>query len=67
MRWRSIRTRRIAEGYVPWVYVRYDFKERERDFVEKADFLFFFKSNKNGRRNGKKVQVDKLFIYSKSF
>lgn len=33
-RWRSIRTRRIAEGYVPWVC--------KRDFVEKRLFFFFF-------------------------
>lgn len=47
-------------------YVRYDFKEREREreTCREADsfFFFFFKSNKNGRRNGKKVQVDNLFI-----
>lgn len=59
MRWRSIRTRRIAEGYMYLGYVRFDSKGLCRDF--------FFQINKNGRRNGKKVEADNLFIYSKSF
>lgn len=55
MRWRSIRTRRIAEGYVSWVC--------KRDFVEKRLFFFLvFQINKNGRHNRKKVHVDNLFI-----
>lgn len=61
-RWRSIRTRRIAEGYMYLGYVRCDSKRlcRESGSV-------FFKSTKMGDKYGKKVQVDNLFIYSKSF
>lgn len=63
-RWRSIRTRRIAEGCMYLGCVRCDSKRLCRE----SGFLFFcFKSNKNGRQNGKKVHVDNLFIYSKSF
>lgn len=54
MRWRSIRTRRIAEGYMYLGYVRYDSKRLCR---ESGCFSFCSKSTKMGDKMERKFRL----------